>query len=38
MLLYRRCEQGDGISPAGIGVGADRRANFDEQVAEHGTG
>jgi len=38
VLLYRRCEQGDGISPAGIGVGADRRANFDEQVAEHGTG
>ena len=38
VLLYRRCAQGDGISPAGIGIGADRRAIFDEQVAEHGTG
>jgi hypothetical protein len=37
-LLYHRCPQGDGIDPVGIGVGADRRANFDEQVAEHGTG
>jgi len=38
VLLYRRCAQGDGISPAGIGIGADRRANFEAQIAEHGTG
>jgi hypothetical protein len=38
VLLYRRCDHGDGVSPAGIGIGAARRAAFDEQVAEHGTG
>lgn len=34
ILLYQRCEEGDGISPAGIGIGADRRADFDRELAE----
>ena len=38
VLLYHRCDHGDGVSPAGIGIGADRRAIFDQQIAEHGTG
>ena len=36
VLLYRRCEQGDRISPAGIGIGADRRASLDRELAEQG--
>lgn len=34
VLLYRRCEQGDGISPAGIGIGAQRRIDFERELAE----
>ena len=34
ILLYQRCEEGDGTSPAGIGIGADRRADFDRELAE----
>ncbi|MEQ1700908.1 MAG: hypothetical protein ABMA25_12415, partial [Ilumatobacteraceae bacterium] len=34
ILLYQRCDVGDGISPAGIGIGADRRADFDRELAE----
>jgi hypothetical protein len=34
ILLYQRCEEGDGISPAGIGIGADRRADFERELAE----
>ncbi len=37
ILLYQRCEVGDGISPAGIGIGADRRADFDREIAERAT-
>ena len=29
------CEQGDGVSPAGIGIGADRRADFERELAEN---
>lgn len=35
VLLYRKCEQGDGISPAGIGIGAERRASLDRELAEN---
>jgi hypothetical protein len=38
ILLYRACAQGDGVSPAGIGIGADRRASLERELAEHGTG
>ena len=34
VLLYQRCEQGDGISPAGIGIGAQRRADFEAELRE----
>jgi hypothetical protein len=34
VLLYRRCEQGDGISPAGIGIGTERRASLEAEIAE----
>jgi hypothetical protein len=34
VLLYRACEQGDGVSPAGIGIGADRRASLERELAE----
>lgn len=33
VLLYERCDQGDGISPAGIGIGAQRRADLDREIA-----
>jgi hypothetical protein len=35
VLLYRKCDQGDGISPAGIGIGADRRAGLERELAEN---
>jgi hypothetical protein len=38
ILLYHRCERGDGVSPAGIGIGADRRASLERELAEHGGG
>jgi hypothetical protein len=34
VLLFRRCETGDGIDPATIGVGAQRRADFERELAE----
>lgn len=34
VLLYQRCDVGDGVSPAGIGIGAQRRADFDAELAE----
>lgn len=34
VLLYRKCGQGDGISPAGIGIGAQRRIDFERELAE----
>jgi len=34
VLLYQKCEQGDGISPAGVGIGADRRASLDAEIAK----
>ncbi len=34
VLLYQRCDHGDGISPAGIGIGAERRASLDRELAE----
>ena len=33
VMLYHRCAKGDGISPAGIGIGADRRASLDHELA-----
>ena len=36
VLLYRASDQGDGVNPAGIGIGADRRASLDRELAEHG--
>jgi hypothetical protein len=35
VLLYKACTPGDGISPAGIGIGADRRASLDHELATH---
>jgi hypothetical protein len=34
VLLYRACAEGDGVSPAGIGIGAERRASLDRELAE----
>jgi hypothetical protein len=34
VLLYERCEQGDGVSPAGIGIGAQRRADLEGELAK----
>lgn len=34
VLLYQSCAEGDGINPAGIGIGAERRADFDRELAE----
>ena len=36
VMLYQRCDEGDGVSPAGIGIGADRRRDFDRELAERG--
>ena len=38
VLLYRKCQAGEtpsGVSPAGIGIGADRRASLERELAEH---
>ncbi len=32
VLLYRRCADGDGVSPAGLGIGADRRASLEHEL------
>jgi hypothetical protein len=34
VMLYKKCDQGDGVSPAGIGIGAQRRADFDAELAK----
>lgn len=34
VLLYQRCDIGDGISPAGIGIGEQRRADFERELAK----
>ncbi|HQZ34665.1 MAG TPA: hypothetical protein PK020_09570 [Ilumatobacteraceae bacterium] len=36
VLLYQRCDHGDGVSPAGIGVGVQRRADFEREKARRG--
>jgi hypothetical protein len=33
VLLYHRCAAGDGVSPAGLGIGADRRASLEHELA-----
>ncbi len=38
VLLYRRCEQGDGVDPSQIGIGADRRADFEAEKAKREAG
>jgi hypothetical protein len=38
VLLYRRCEDGDGVDPATIGIGAQRRADLEAELAERGLG
>ena len=32
VMLYHRCAQGDGVSPALVGVGADRRKDFEREL------
>ena len=34
VMLYHKCDEGDGVSPAGIGIGTQRRADFDAELAE----
>jgi hypothetical protein len=34
VMLYQKCDEGDGVSPAGIGIGTQRRADFDAELAE----
>jgi hypothetical protein len=34
VLLYQRCDHGDGVSPAGLGIGAQRRADLEHEIAE----
>lgn len=38
VMLYQRCERGDGVSPAGIGLGAQRRADLDAEIAKRAKG
>ena len=41
VLLYRKCPPGaepSGVSPAGIGIGADRRASLERELAEQHAG
>jgi hypothetical protein len=38
VMLYHKCAKGDGVSPAGIGVGAQRRADFDAELATRSAG
>ena len=32
VMLYHRCAQGDGVSPALVGVGAERRNDFEREL------
>ncbi|MFZ4718067.1 MAG: hypothetical protein ACOYMR_01495 [Ilumatobacteraceae bacterium] len=36
VLLYHRCDKGDGVNPATIGIGPDRRADFERELATRG--
>lgn len=36
VLLYRRCERGDGVDPSTIGIGVERRADFERELARRG--
>jgi hypothetical protein len=36
VLLYQRCAQGDGVDPTTIGIGPDRRADFERERIERG--
>jgi hypothetical protein len=38
VLLYQRCDKGDGVSPAGIGLGAQRRADLEAEIAKRAKG
>ena len=38
VLLYERCAEGDGINPAGIGIGVERRADFERERAARAAG
>ena len=38
VMLYRKCDHASGVSPAGIGIGAQRHADFEAQVAKYGSG
>ena len=38
VMLYQRCEKGDGVSPAGIGLGAQRRADLEAEIAKRAKG
>ena len=39
VLLYHRCDEGDGVDPSTIGIGQQRRDDFEREVAErNGTG
>ena len=33
VLLFQRCEQGDGVDPSTIGIGVERRADFEREKA-----
>lgn len=36
VLLFRRCATGDGLDPSTIGIGAQRRADLERELAERG--
>ena len=36
VLVYRRCDSGDGVDPSTIGIGPERRASMDREVARRG--
>jgi hypothetical protein len=38
VMLYHKCAKGDGVSPASIGLGAQRRADFDAELAKRSAG
>jgi len=38
VMLYHRCDKGDGVSPAGIGLGAQRRADLEAEIAKRAKG
>ena len=38
VLLYQRCDKGDGVNPAGIGIGAQRRTDFEHELAKRAAG